>query len=114
MAAARPSTGWSAMATSMCCRSPARGTCPAGWSNCSAPTDLAPMANELDKAVRRLCLAFPEAEEISSHGAANFRVRGGKIFATYSVNHHGDGRIALWLRAPEGMQRACVDADPKL
>jgi hypothetical protein len=48
-----------------------------------------------------------------SHGAPNFRVRGGKIFATYSVNHHGDGRIALWLRAPEGMQQACVDAEPK-
>ena len=71
------------------------------------------MANDLDAAVRRLCLAFPETEEFSSHGSPNFRVRGGKTFATYSVNHHGDGRIALWLNAPEGMQDAYVGAEPK-
>lgn len=52
--------------------------------------------------IRRLCLAFPQAEEIISHGMRNYRVRGGKVFATYAVNHHGDGRIALWLNAPEG------------
>jgi hypothetical protein len=71
------------------------------------------MANELDEAIRRLCLAFPETEELMSHGAPNFRVRGGRIFATYSINHHGDGRIALWLRAPEGVQKAYVDAEPE-
>ena len=30
------------------------------------------MANGLETAVRRLCFAFPEAEELSSHGAPNF------------------------------------------
>lgn len=29
---------------------------------------------------------------------ANFHVRG-KTFATYAINHHGDGRVALWLQA---------------
>jgi predicted DNA-binding protein (MmcQ/YjbR family) len=72
-----------------------------------------PMANELDEAVRKLCLAFPEAEELLSHGSPNFRVRGGKIFASYMLNHHGDGRIALWLKAPDGMQDAYVRAEPK-
>ena len=38
---------------------------------------------------------------------------GAKIFATYAVNHHGDGRIALWLNTPEGMQDAHVHAEPK-
>jgi predicted DNA-binding protein (MmcQ/YjbR family) len=71
------------------------------------------MGNELDNAVRKLCLAFPETEELISHGNPNFRVRGGKIFATYAVNHHGDGRIALWLNTPEGMQDAHVHAEPK-
>ena len=71
------------------------------------------MGNELDNAVRKLCLAFPETEELISHGNPNFRVRAGKIFATYAVNHHGDGRIALWLNTPDGMQDAQVRSEPK-
>jgi predicted DNA-binding protein (MmcQ/YjbR family) len=46
-----------------------------------------------------------------SHGSPNFRVRG-KTFATYVVNHHGDGRIALWLPAPAGAQEHHVQASP--
>jgi hypothetical protein len=71
------------------------------------------MANDLDRAVRQLCLAFPQAEALTSHGAPNFRVRKGKIFATYAINHHGDGRIALWLNVPAGVQDAYVRAEPK-
>jgi hypothetical protein len=70
------------------------------------------MANDLDRAVHELCLAFPQSEALSSHGSPNFRVRGGKVFATYAVNHHGDGRIALWLNVPEGVQDAYVRAEP--
>ena len=71
------------------------------------------MANELETAIRRLCLAFPESEELLSHGSPNFRVRGGKIFAIYAANHHGDGRIALWLNTPDGVQSDYVRAEPK-
>ena len=71
------------------------------------------MSNELEKAVRRLCLAFPETEELISHGSPNFRVRKGKIFATYAENHHGDGRLALWLNVPDGVQDAYVRDDPE-
>jgi hypothetical protein len=71
------------------------------------------MTNELNKSIRRLCLAFPETEELISHGMPNFRVRGGKVFATYAENHHGDGRLALWLNTPEGMQDEYVRAEPK-
>lgn len=67
----------------------------------------------IDTAVRDLCCAFPEAEEFTSHGAPNYRVRGGKIFATYAVNHHGDGRIALWLNMPDGVQRDYVAREPR-
>ena len=42
---------------------------------------------------------------------ANFRVRG-KTFATYAVNHHGDGRVALWLNAVPGSQELHVRAEP--
>ena len=71
------------------------------------------MPNELENAIRRLCLAFPETEEIRSHGSPNFRVVGGKVFAIYAENHHGDGRIALWLNSPSGVQDARVRAEPK-
>jgi predicted DNA-binding protein (MmcQ/YjbR family) len=71
------------------------------------------MGNDLEESVRQLCLAFPETEEFISHGMWTFRVRGRKVFAMYAVNHHGDGRIALWLNTPEGMQDAYVRAEPK-
>jgi predicted DNA-binding protein (MmcQ/YjbR family) len=61
------------------------------------------MSRDIGAAVREVCLSFPEAEEFRSHGTPGFRVRG-KTFATYVVNHHGDGRVALWLNVPEGAQ----------
>jgi predicted DNA-binding protein (MmcQ/YjbR family) len=62
--------------------------------------------------VRDLCLSFPEAQEVTSHGMSNFRVRG-KIFAVFALNHHGDGRIALWLNAPAGAQTLYVREEPR-
>ncbi len=70
------------------------------------------MARDLHQTVREMCLWLPEAEEFLSHGSANFRVRG-KTFATYAVNHHGDGRVALWLNAPSGSQDLHVQAEPR-
>jgi predicted DNA-binding protein (MmcQ/YjbR family) len=54
----------------------------------------------IPEAIRALCLSFPEAEEIESHGSPNFRARKGKIFAVFALNHHGDGHVALWLNTP--------------
>ena len=71
------------------------------------------MPKDVDAAVREVCLSFPEAEEFVSHGAPNFRTRKGRIFATYAVNTHGDGRIALWLPMPAGAQAHHVAAAPK-
>jgi hypothetical protein len=67
---------------------------------------------DINQAVREVCLWFPQAEEVLSHGSPDFRVKG-KTFATYVINHHGDGRIALWLNAPEGAQDHYVRQDPK-
>jgi hypothetical protein len=69
------------------------------------------MARDIYQAVRESCLWLPEAEEFVSHGSPNFRVRG-KTFATYVVNHHGDGRVALWLNAAPGAQDSQVRAEP--
>ena len=70
------------------------------------------LANDIHQTVREVCLWLPEAEEFMSHGSPNFRVRG-KTFATYVVNHHGDGRVALWLNAVDGAQEHHVRADPE-
>jgi predicted DNA-binding protein (MmcQ/YjbR family) len=70
-------------------------------------------AKTVHEAVRELCLAMPEAEEFVSHGAPNYRVKKGKIFAMFLVNHHGDGRVALWLPAPRGAQELHVSQEPK-
>jgi len=59
--------------------------------------------NDLRETVRAACLWLPETDEVSSHGSPNFRVRG-KTFASFVVNHHGDGRVALWLNLPTGAQ----------
>lgn len=67
---------------------------------------------DISEAVREVCLWFPETEEVISHGSPDFRVKG-KTFATYSINHHGDGRIALWLNAPDGAQDHYVRHEPK-
>jgi hypothetical protein len=70
------------------------------------------MARNVHDTIREVCLSFPEAEEIISHGSADFRVRG-KSFASYRVNHHGDGRVALWLNAPAGSQDYYIKSEPR-
>jgi predicted DNA-binding protein (MmcQ/YjbR family) len=61
--------------------------------------------------VRDVMASLPEAEEFVSHGSPTFRVRG-KIFATYTINHHGDGRVALNIVAPPGAQAALTKMRP--
>ncbi len=70
------------------------------------------VARDIQQAVREACLWLPESEEFLSHGSPTFRVRG-KTFATFTVNHHGDGRVALWLNAPPGSQELHVGAEPE-
>jgi hypothetical protein len=67
--------------------------------------------NQIARA-RRICLTLPEVEEKEAWGSPTFRVRG-KMFAMYLDNHHGDGRVALWLKAEPGVQRMLVDAEPE-
>jgi predicted DNA-binding protein (MmcQ/YjbR family) len=67
----------------------------------------------IPKAVRELCLAFPEAEEFESHGSPNFRAKNGKVFAVFALNHHGDGHVALWLNTPALEQSRLIASAPK-
>ena len=63
--------------------------------------------------VRALCLALPEATERPSHGSPAWFVRDKRCFVMFLDDHHGDGRLALWCAAPEGMQHALVAGDPE-
>jgi predicted DNA-binding protein (MmcQ/YjbR family) len=67
---------------------------------------------DITTAVNDLCLWFPDTECVMSHGSPDFRVAG-KTFATYVINHHGDGHLALWLKMPAGAQSLYVDAEPE-
>jgi len=62
--------------------------------------------------VRALCLALAGVEEKESHGRPSFAVRG-KAFVYFMHDHHGDGRLALWCKAPPGAQQMLVDGDPE-
>jgi predicted DNA-binding protein (MmcQ/YjbR family) len=37
----------------------------------------------------------------------------GKTFAMYTINHHGDGRVSLWLSSPPGALEIHVRGEPK-
>jgi predicted DNA-binding protein (MmcQ/YjbR family) len=63
----------------------------------------------IEDAIRGLCLALPDVEAFLSHGMPNFRRRKGKVFAILALNHHGDGRIALWLNTPPALQFDVVE-----
>lgn len=63
--------------------------------------------------MRKIIAKWPETNEKLSHGAPTFW-GGKKTFATFHPNHHGDGRVAIWLKAPLGMQGELVDADPEI
>jgi hypothetical protein len=62
--------------------------------------------------VRKLALALPETVEKEAWGRPTFRVKG-KMFAMFVDDHHGDGRLALWLQATHDEQQAAVEADPE-
>lgn len=64
--------------------------------------------------VREVCLALPEVTERLSHGSPAWFVRDKKTFVMYLNDHHGDGRLALWCAAPEGMQEALIAGDPEV
>lgn len=70
------------------------------------------MSRSIDQVARELCLAFPDSEEFTSHGAPNFRLRGGRVFALLAINQHGNGRVALWVNAPAGAQETLVESAP--
>jgi hypothetical protein len=73
-------------------------------------TDASP-ADAIFARLNDVCCAFAGAECKLSHGAPSFHVRG-KMFVTFMDHHHGDGRIAAWVKATLDDQRRLVAQDP--
>ena len=64
-------------------------------------------------ALRKLCLALPEAHEVETWGEPTFRVKG-KLFAMYAhaSNHHGAGRHSVWIKATKENQALMIRTQP--
>lgn len=71
---------------------------------------MAPARKPLDR-VRQIILAWPETDERISHGSPTFW-GGKKTFASFHDNHHGDERLALWIKSDADTQEDLVKADP--
>jgi hypothetical protein len=67
----------------------------------------------IEAVIRKICLNFPETEQVESHGSPEFKVCG-KSFATLTINHHGDMRVALILNASRETQAFLVESAPKV
>jgi hypothetical protein len=62
--------------------------------------------------VRAAALGLPEATERLSHSHPTFFVRE-KTFTYFQNDHHGDGRLAIWCAAPDGVQGELMAAEPE-
>lgn len=58
--------------------------------------------------LRKLSMALPGVNEKLAWGTPCFYA-GKKIFAMFSDDHHGDGRLAVWLKAPPGIQELLLE-----
>jgi predicted DNA-binding protein (MmcQ/YjbR family) len=77
-----------------------------------APTKPPGNPDKILALVRKICLGLPDTEEKIAWSEPTWRVHG-TLFAMFSNNHHGDGRIAVWANAPMGAQQDLVAADPE-
>ncbi|MGH2609658.1 MAG: MmcQ/YjbR family DNA-binding protein [Tepidiformaceae bacterium] len=59
-----------------------------------------------------LIATLPEAEATTRTGQHYALEVRGKKFCYYTVDHHGDGRVAITYKAPRGLLQELVAADP--
>lgn len=62
--------------------------------------------------VRQIALALPGVTERVTHGAVGFFVQDRRPLCYFHDNHHGDGRVSLWLPSSVAVQEELVSAEP--
>lgn len=62
--------------------------------------------------VREICASLPECEVEPSSGQHHKLSVRGKTMGWHTVDHHGDGRVALALKAVRGENHELVASDP--
>jgi hypothetical protein len=75
------------------------------------PAFPADVVEHAQAAVRAACLPLPRVTERPSHGQPAY-FAGPRCFVMVTVDHHGDGRLALWCAAPDGVQAEVVELEP--
>ncbi|NOW46907.1 phosphoribosylglycinamide formyltransferase-1 [Novosphingobium sp. SG751A] len=64
--------------------------------------------------VSELAAALPEVEARESHGSPGWAIQGGKFFAYFNDQHHGEPHIALLVKTSgQDEMNALIDADPE-
>ena len=63
--------------------------------------------------IRKIIEAWPETSEKLSHGMPTWW-GGRKTFASLANDHHGDGRLALWIKSTFDGQQGLVEMDPEV
>jgi hypothetical protein len=69
-----------------------------------------PLPDPLER-LREIVGAWPETSEKISHGSPTWW-GGRKTFASFHVDHHGDGRVAVWCKSSFDTQEILVEAEP--
>ncbi len=62
--------------------------------------------------LKKICLALPDVTAEPAYEHTKFLVKK-KTLAYYTVNHHGDGMLALLVKAAPGVQGTLVEGDPE-
>jgi hypothetical protein len=62
--------------------------------------------------LRRICKSIPGTIEKVSHAEPTF-LTPKRVFAIFANNQHGDGRIAAWLPAVDGVQAGLIEEAPE-
>ena len=76
---------------------------------------LSPDPDAVLATLRGLALALPKAAERHSHGSPGFFIEGGKFFAYFSHNHHGDGDTAVCVKTSgRDEQDMLIEAAPEI
>jgi len=75
--------------------------------------DLSAVDRRLVERVRKICMAFPEANERISHGEPTWFAGKGKVFAMIDGHHHDSPHLSVWLPQSFDAQEALIAGDPE-